>query len=76
MMGGGGGAWRPSFKISAPSLRNLACTAEIAHIFLFQQLQSQISLIDKNGYNPFCGETHDLKTQYGTSSCVAISCFL
>ena len=25
--------------------------------FLFQQLKSQISKIDQNGYNPFCDET-------------------
>ena len=25
--------------------------------FIFQQLQSQLSQIDKNGYNPFCDET-------------------
>ena len=25
--------------------------------FIFQQLRSQISKIDQNGYNPFCDET-------------------
>ena len=25
--------------------------------FIFQQLKSQISKIDQNGYNPFCDET-------------------
>ena len=25
--------------------------------FLFQQLKSQISKIDQNGYNPFCDKT-------------------
>ena len=26
-------------------------------VFIFQQLQLQISRIDRNGYNPFCDET-------------------
>ena len=30
--------------------------------FIFQQLQSQISSIDKNGYNPFCEKSlHNYK---------------
>ena len=33
--------------------------------FIFQQLKSQISQIDQNGYNPFCDETlHISNTLY------------
>ena len=33
--------------------------------FIFQQLKSQISQIDQNGYNAFCDET--LQVLYGVS---------
>ena len=32
-------------------------TYSIIIFFIFQQLKSQISQIDQNGYNPFCDET-------------------
>ena len=32
--------------------------------FIFQQLKSQISQIDQNGYNPFCDETLQIYNPY------------
>ena len=32
--------------------------------FIFQQLKSQISQIDKNGYNAFCDETLQMKSEF------------
>ena len=36
----------------------------LINFFIFQQLKSQISKIDQNGYNPFCDETLQLLTLY------------
>ena len=37
--------------------QNTLYTNFIIIFFIFQQLKSQISQIDQNGYNPFCDET-------------------
>ena len=41
-----------SFEVMIKSITNF-----LIIFLIFQQLQSHISQIEKNGYNPFCDET-------------------
>ena len=47
------------FEWYLPHFKSISKVSTIFSLFcfIFQQLQSQISHIDQNGYNPFCDET-------------------